>query len=155
MFPPSRLSCFCLRAVFGEMRVSCPAWGSCWWQGEASGNWHKPQFDRMPRAINPPSKWSPHRGVGNRFSPILFLTWCHHSLLKDLHERCWIVKQISRKKRGSEFASLVSSAELRKVLGEFRVEVSVNVEFLRIYSGGAEKTILSVCACCLFTGYSV
>lgn len=41
-------------------------------------------------------------------------------------------------------ASLVSSAELRRVLGEFRVEVSVSVEFLRIYTGGAESTTLSV-----------
>lgn len=54
------------------------------------------------------------------------------------------MKQISRKKRGSEFASLVSSAELRKVLREFRMEVSVSVEFLRIYSGGAESTTFSV-----------
>lgn len=54
------------------------------------------------------------------------------------------MKEISRKKKRIKVCFISIPAELRRVLGEFRVEVSVNVEFLRIYTGGAESTTLSV-----------
>lgn len=54
------------------------------------------------------------------------------------------MKQISRKKKRIKVCFISIPAELRRVLGEFRVEVSVSVEFLRIYTGGAESTTLSV-----------
>lgn len=69
----------------------------------------------MPRAINLPLNGSPMDG--NTFPSILSLSLCHLGLLKDLHQRCWIVKQVFRKRIKVYLVSQLSGGWSVQLLG--------------------------------------